>query len=468
MVLNVCAVEGGPAEHQAPGSPMDPDAAERELAELSSHLDAATHRQLVFIRAIDESGHWHRQGAVSCAHWLSWRVGLDLGAARERIRVGRALSSLPAIDGALRRGELSYSKTRAMTRVATPENEAKLLAIALMSTASQLERVCRGVRKQQAEGARDEALERWVRLRHRGDPTVRVEAELLPDEAERVMEALRVLRGRVSAEVGEAARPSLADALVRMADEVLAQREAEGAPDTRSSGADRADVLVTFGPDPLNEAHGATLEDGAHVSAETLRRLACDCGLVGIARGEDGSVLDVGRKTRRIPPALRRAVMARDEQCVFPGCTHARFIDLHHAEHWLDGGETKLPNLVALCTFHHQLVHEGGWRVGVDGGAKPTFFRPDGSVVDAVCAAEPAPFDALSAFQERHAELAIDDETGLTGWDGTHPDYSACVEVVCAADELARRARVLDHDVHLTVGEWLAKHAPAECRSSGS
>ena len=217
----------------------------------------AVHRQLVLIRVIDESGLWHRQGAKSCAHWLNWRISLDLGAGRERIRVGRALKVLPAIDEAFRTARVSYSKVRAMTRVATPENESKLLAIALESTASQLERVCRGVRKQQAEPGEDEAFEgdafeRWVRLRHRGEPTVRFEAELLPDEAERVMEAVRVVRVQMASELGEAEKPSLVDALVRMADEVLAARkearESEDArsPETRTSGADRADLVVSL------------------------------------------------------------------------------------------------------------------------------------------------------------------------------------------------------------------------------
>ena len=301
---------------------------------------------------------------------------------------------------------------------------------------------------------------------------MRLEAELLPDEAERVMESLRVVRVQMAAEVGDAEKPTLADALVRMADEVLADRKEAResdetkspetkSPETRTSGADRADLVVSLGPNPLNETHTATLEDGAHVSAESLRRLACDCGLTGIARDEDGSILDIGRKTRRIPPALRRAVMARDGGCAFPGCTHDRFIDVHHAEHWFDGGETKLGNLVALCTFHHRLLHEDGWRARLDGGGKPTFLRPDGSVLEAACAAAEPPANLLCAFEADHAALEIDDETGLTGWDGTRPDYSACVEVVCAADDAAVRddAARRGAELNLSVAEWIARHA---------
>ena len=122
------------------------DALARELAELSAHLDAATHRLLECIREFDKSLGWHEQAATSCAHWLAWRLGWDTATARERVRVARALGNLPAIDDALRTAKLSYAKVRALTRVATPENESKLLEMALLATGAQLERLCRGYR----------------------------------------------------------------------------------------------------------------------------------------------------------------------------------------------------------------------------------------------------------------------------------------------------------------------------------
>ncbi|MDX1396749.1 MAG: HNH endonuclease signature motif containing protein, partial [Gemmatimonadota bacterium] len=102
------------------------------------------------------------------------------------------------------------------------------------------------------------------------------------------------------------------------------------------------------------------LADGTRVSAETSRRLACDAGLVRVERGAEGSVLDVGRKTRTVPTPLRRALEIRDRGCRFPGCGY-RFTDGHHIKHWADGGETSLANTVLLCGHHHRLVHEGGW-----------------------------------------------------------------------------------------------------------
>lgn len=438
------------------------DATEAELAELSAHLDAATHRQLTLIRILDASEHWARRGAKSCAHWLSWRIGLDPGAARERIRVARALGELPAIDDALRRGVLSYSKVRAMTRVATPRNEARLIGIAEGTTAAQLEKICRGLRQVQRDGEASPDPERHVRLRHRGDGTVKLEAILLPDEAERVMEALRRVRAQMAE--GLETKPDHADALVRIADTVLAGAHDEASDEasdavptrtaptrteqTRTSGADRAQLVVHFTEDRVDGGHAAVLDDGARVSPETFRRLACDCGLLGVVRGERGDVLDIGRKTRRIPPALRRAVTLRDHHCQFPGCTHDRFIDLHHIEHWLHGGATSKQNLIALCPFHHRLVHEGGFTLELGEDGEPRFLAPDGLIPSVPAVPELGP-DAIAAIKSARADLAIDEDTGLTSWDGSPIDYPACVGAVCAADE---------PDLHLPVRSWLAKH----------
>src|SRR5690348_2096231 len=108
-----------------------PDSLAEEIASLAAHLDAGTHRLLTCIRRFDQSEEWFAQGALSCAHWLTWRIGLDPGAAREKVRVARALESLPLIDDALRRGVVSYCKVRALTRVATSETEGALLEVAL-------------------------------------------------------------------------------------------------------------------------------------------------------------------------------------------------------------------------------------------------------------------------------------------------------------------------------------------------
>jgi hypothetical protein len=117
-----------------------------EIAELSAHLDAATARLLDLIREFDERGGWGN-GFLSCAHWLTWRIGLEPRAARERVRVARALGTLPRLAQALARGELSYSKVRALTRVATPATEERLLKVGRCGTAEHVERIVRGWRR---------------------------------------------------------------------------------------------------------------------------------------------------------------------------------------------------------------------------------------------------------------------------------------------------------------------------------
>jgi hypothetical protein len=168
-----------------------------EIAELSAHLDAATARLLDLIRTFDARGGWNT-GFRSCAAWLSWRVGLDLGAARERVRVARALETLPLFAQALARGELSYAKVRALTRVATPETEARLLGVGRAGTAAHVERIVRGWRRvdRRAE-ARETALRhpsRGVHVYHGEDGMVTVRGRLEPEVGALLVQALAAAR----------------------------------------------------------------------------------------------------------------------------------------------------------------------------------------------------------------------------------------------------------------------------------
>src|SRR5204862_4034110 len=158
-----------------------------EIAELSAHLDAATARLLDLIREFDARGGWNT-GFSSCAAWLAWRVGLDLGAARERVRVARALATLPRLAQALAHGELSYSKVRALTRVATPDTEERLLAVGKAGGAEHVERIVRGWRRVDRKAERREMTRRHVSRALR----------VYPDE-----DGMVVIRGRLGAEVGE-------------------------------------------------------------------------------------------------------------------------------------------------------------------------------------------------------------------------------------------------------------------------
>jgi hypothetical protein len=159
------------------------------------------------------------------------------------------------------------------------------------------------------------------------------------------------------------------------------------------------------------------LEDGPHVTAETSRRIACDCSIIGMVEDEEGEPLSVGRKTRAIPPAMRRALRARDKGCRFPGCTNTHFIDGHHIQHWADGGETSLDNLVQLCRHHHRLVHEGGFNCERGADGKIAFVNQRNDTLPEF--SESITLDEGEISDWMHAmatEFEIDGETCVPRW----------------------------------------------------
>ena len=363
-----------------------------EIAELSAHLDAATARLLALIREFDARGGWNT-GFRSCAAWLSWRVGLDLGAARERVRVARALEVLPLLAEALARGELSYAKVRALTRVATPETEARLLAVGRAGTAAHVERIVRGWRlvDRQAE-ARETARRHASRALHvyqDEDGMVVVRGRLAPEVGALLLQALGAARealyqrARGEAAATPAADPSgdaptrtqqQADALALLAETALHHGFDSGGPGERYQVVVHVDAPVLADP---HQPGQSVLEDGARVSAETSRRLACDASRVVLRHDDEGRLVEIGARTRTIPPALRRALHHRDRGCRFPGCS-VRVGQGHHLHHWAQGGPTTLSNLALLCRRHHRAVHEEGYQVarGPDGVLR--FRRPAG------------------------------------------------------------------------------------------
>ena len=371
------------------------EAIEEEIVFLAAHLHAGEHRFLTLVAEYDRLRGWELGGHRSCAHWLAFRCGYRLGAARERVRAARALVKLPEIGASMSRGELSFSAVRALTRVATPENETDLLDLARGATTAQLERMVRGFKLGSRQDEADREKERFESRTF----------SVFPDE-----EGMYAVKGKLTPEVGallmravEAASDSLyrakgpksvsaetsfqdaahrrADALGLVAERAMAAGFGENAP-VSGTKAERYQVLLHVDAETLKEdgtgLGQSELEDGTRVSAETSRRISCDAAVVEIGHGRDGSVMGVGRKTRTIPPSVRRALEVRDRGCRFPGCG-LRFTDAHHIKHWADGGETKLENLLLLCNHHHRLLHEEGWKIewwGKD--RQPAFIDPRG------------------------------------------------------------------------------------------
>ncbi len=376
-----------------------------EITELAAHICAATSLLLEKIREFDELKGWSHHGVLSCAHWLQWQCGMNIGAARQRVRVAHALANLPEISASFKEGRISYSKVRAMTRVATAKNEEYLLGIARHGTAAHVEKVVSNYRRSKRLEALEEENNRhshrelswhvdgdgmWV---FKGKFTAE-QGALIAKALEGAMDELYAEQGdepsEVSAEIPRGVDPieakphpiasRRADALERVVESYLAGRK------VGHSGGDRYLVNIHTDAETLTaNGQGAEseCEDCGHVSAETSRRMACDASVVQWDEARSGEALNIGRKSRTIPPSLRRALKRRDGGCRFPGCTCSKFVDAHHIQHWADGGETSMDNLVLLCRRHHRLVHEGGFAVQTRADGEIGFIYPDSRTLPA-------------------------------------------------------------------------------------
>jgi hypothetical protein len=418
----------------------------KEITELFGYITAATCDLLVKIREFDQDKLWHLDGICSCAHWLNWKCGIGMNAGREKVRVANALGKLPKISEAFRLGEISYSKVRAITRVATPENEDHLLRIAHHGTAHHVETLVSGYRRacrlNDDEVAEKQLKNRSLSYRWDDDGSLVINGRFQGEVGAMLLKALESAVDNAEPEEGpttsafEPISQRRADALAEMAESYL-----ESGP-ASSSSADRYQVMIHVTAETLESDESdvtavtstsqkeaiSHIEDGPHVTAVTSRRICCDSSITRIIEDEKGEPLSIGRKSRVIPPPMRRALKARDRNCRFPGCTHQHFIDGHHVKHWANGGETSLDNLVLLCRFHHRLVHEGGFSCEADEGGKIVFRNQFDQLIS-----EPdykAPLIKNSVvinLKERLEDRHIHAQTCVTRWDGQKMDRDLAV-----------------------------------------
>ena len=410
-----------------------------EIAELSAHLDAASARLLDLIREFDARGGWNN-GFPSCAAWLTWRIGLAPGAAREHVRVARALGGLPLLARALARGELSYSKVRELTRVATPETEERLLAAGRAGTAEHVERLVRGWRRMDLKAeAREAALQYAARSLHvypDADGTMRIKGRLTAEVGALLVKALAAAREalyqRTRDHSPDSDPPTMeqqqADALALLAEAALHHELDPGAP------GERYQVVVHVDAELLADATQpgqSVLDEGTRVPAGTSQRLACDASRVVMRHDDEGRVIEVGARTRTVPPALRRALHARDRGCRFPGCG-VRFGQGHHIRHWAHGGPTTLSNLALLCRRHHRAVHEEGFQIERLADGTLCFRRPDGRPLPDAPLPPSAPANPVQALRARHEKggLRMDAQTTTPGWLGERLDVGWAIDVL--------------------------------------
>jgi uncharacterized protein DUF222/HNH endonuclease len=491
QIISESNLGAAPGSHPVPVPDSDPapvplERLEAQICELAGHLTAATCRFLVLLGDFDARRGWASWDMSSCAAWLSWKCQMSSGTAREHVRVARALRDLPAIRAEFAAGRLSYAKVRALTRIATPENEEGLAEIAGPMTGNQLERFARAHR--QASQADDAAarVRRRLTWRMEDDGSLAGTFRLPPLQAAVLLKALRAAvgdlehphdteAGDVSAETPAREKPgtetstSLADALVAISEAFLADKVAN------ADDPDVYQVIVHVGTDVVGPAALSTtatppagapggvsaetsqphlqvlepgrclpghpvdparchVEDGPAITLSTAQTVACTATLSWMLHDHDGTLLDVGRRRRRPTSALRRAARERDKcRCRFPGC-ESRRVDLHHIQYWSNGGRTKLANLISLCKYHHMLVHERGYLIAAARDGAFTFCRSDGTAIPAA----PALPDVAGGIEGCH-DADITPGTIIPPWYGERLDLDHAL-YICLANA-ANRAR---------------------------
>jgi hypothetical protein len=362
------------------------DELDTAIGSLVKQMNADSYRCLVLVREFDDRFGWKKWTFKSCAEWVAWRCGVSLSAAREKVRTAHALRTLPAIAAAFAEGRLSYSKVRALTRVAHAHDEDLLLAYALNATVARVEERCRQIRNvlpdsvQHARRAwENRSLTMW---RDEARGLLRVTVEVPIEDGELLGRALdcAVAAGEVATDVdpdtiaeskGTAWRAQQADALVAIAKSYLGGGSSED-----GATADHYQVVIHADAKALTGGVGR-----ADLPIDTVKRLLCDCSLVTVVEDDNGNPLDVGRKQRTVSTPLRRALYARDRGCTFPGCHRTRYLDGHHVKHWLDGGETNPGNMTLMCTHHHGLLHNGAFSVVKEADGTLRFVTADGRTI---------------------------------------------------------------------------------------
>ena len=368
-----------------------PDArVEEDFAELQRAAELLEMERLRRLAEIERRAIFQRDGHLSAASWLAGTFKVSWGAAREQVRLARALQEMPETRRGLEEGELSLSAGRVLASARDADREAfrgsepQLVEAARIHSVGDLQRVA-AYWRQAVEAEHALQSDEKVRERRRLHASVsflgmvRVDGDLDPETGETLLTALSaVLDGESRSGQGEDRTPAQrrADALGEICRRYL------DSSDRPTVGGERPHLTMTVDVQAMGGG-GGELDHVGPVDPEIARRMACDASIMRVVLAGPSEPLDVGRRTPVIPPAMRRAVIVRDRHCRFPGCDRPHpWCDAHHVLHWADGGPTALPNLLLLCRRHHRMVHQrDGFRLELLDG-RPVFRRPDGSVLE--------------------------------------------------------------------------------------
>ena len=481
-----------------------------QITTLAGQINAANYRFLTLIAEFERRKAWSGYGLRSCAHWLNWKCGIDMGAAREKVRAALALTNLPKTKTAFQKGELSFSKVRALTKIATPKNESFLLNIAEYGTAHHMEKLVKAHRRVEHTLNAEELKQDTAKEDHKKEDQQKenrsvvcyqdndgmwiIHAKLPPEEGSLVAKTLKELGDKLAETENQAEAQSeqkdktepknvsaetfslnkteekltfpqrRADALIALSEHYLATvHNASTNSLTALKSAERCQLILHIQAGSLNQSPQHL--DGQWLPPSTARRMACDAGLLIVEEDEAGNVLNIGRKSRIIPPAMARALAIRDNGCQFPGCCETRYTEGHHIKHWADGGETKLDNLVTLCRYHHRELHKGSFYLTLKPSInntvaktdKPTRFAqrlcfskvekywkaPFNQKADTIIANNQAEFtcahcqeyeqtedlkDSLKQAIAKDIHQTINEKTAVTKWAGERMDLSMAID----------------------------------------
>ena len=466
MVMgSAAAVAGGerkaPEERGGPPGMDDPatmplERLEADLLSWAADLAAAEARWLLWLAEYDRRRGWAHWEQPSCARWLNWKCGLSHHAATEKVRVANALVSLPELTAAFCEGRLSYSKVRAITRVAIPEDERDWLTLALSTTAAQLERMVAAQRGVCEPDSTEAFAARSVSRRSLDEGRRRLIIDLPIDAEETVWAAIEQ---RVEAIIADAAdddqkphdvirdrggRAAVrADALVAIATDALAADDDSGA---------RVDVdrerrpghlsLVAELDKPASELEGEPVDvavtlNGCALAGPVAQRWMCDIDTSVVLESSDG--IPVGETDKRRTPnrAMRRRLERRaGHRCEFEGCSAQRRLKAHHIIHWVAFGPTEFWNLLLVCDFHHHLLHEGGWSVQGKPGIDLRFVAPSDEPPHVTRHRTSTPTSTPDALVDRHRAAGFRPQL-VCHWDGGGLDYAFTSQILAHNRKLA-------------------------------
>ncbi|MDQ2707679.1 MAG: HNH endonuclease [Actinomycetota bacterium] len=397
---------------------------ESRLLGLAGHLAAAQCRFLRLLTEFDRRDGWAGPGMRSCAHWLSWRIGMSLRTAVEHVRVAHALELLPATREAFAEGRLSYSKVRAITRIARPDTELELLGLAMAGTTSHVERVVRAARQQGADPVLTNA-QRTLSWHWDDHGMLMLRGRLAPAEGAALVAAVEEYAKRADSHFAD---PGQSDEPPGEVADPVAARRADALHALAAGGAAPASGQRTRVVLHLDEVTRTfRIDGGPAVPQTTAERMACDAE-VQLLLSDRGSRLYLGRTHRLASPPQIAALSMRDgRRCQFPGCTHTFHLHAHHVRHWLHGGRTDIDNLILLCSYHHSRVHDNGYRVVPNGGGGFSFLRPDRTAIPPT--GEPTRGDADQLIRIHDCTGPhIDPENLTPTWTGEHLDLTPILQ----------------------------------------